>query len=102
MSGTSRGTSRPSSFFPQGDFRNAPREEILDIKSDVMASWLHQEQMERLWISSMPGEGIVLKRSRGSYTCSPEYLSREIGGLYEQVSAMNVRVRVHNPSEAPP
>ncbi len=100
MSGRSPGTSRPSSLFPKVDFRNAPREEILDIKSDVMVSWLHQEQMERLWISGMPGEGIVLKKSRGSYTCSPEYLSREIGGLYEQVSAMNVRVRFLNSSKS--
>ena len=34
-------TSRPSSIFPDGDFRNALAESVLDIKADVMVNWLH-------------------------------------------------------------
>jgi hypothetical protein len=41
-------SSRPLSLYPAGDFRNAPRESILDIKADVMVSWLHQQQLEKL------------------------------------------------------
>jgi hypothetical protein len=84
--------SRRSSQYPQGDFRNSAIEEVLDIKSDVMVNFLHQQQMERLWTSHMPSEGVVLKKSRGNYTCSPDILRREIGGLFDQVVTMNVKV----------
>jgi len=80
------------SQYPQGDFRNSAIEEVLDIKSDVMVNFLHQQQMERLWTSHMPTEGVVLKKSRGNYTCSPDILRREIGGLFDQVVTMNVKV----------
>lgn len=88
----SRPSSRRSSMYPQGDFRNSALEEVLDIKSDVIVNWLHQQQMEKLWTSDMPGEGVVLRKTRGSYTCSPGILKREAGGLFDQVAAMNVRV----------
>jgi hypothetical protein len=84
--------SRRSSQYPQGDFRNSAIEEVLDIKSDIMVNFLHQQQMERLWTSHMPSEGVVLKKSRGNYTCSPYILRREIGGLFDQVVTMNVKV----------
>jgi hypothetical protein len=41
-------TSRPSSIFPAGDFRNGDTGSILDIKTDIMVNWLHQQQMERM------------------------------------------------------
>jgi hypothetical protein len=82
-------------MYPQGDFRNSALEEVLDIKSDVMVNWLHQQQMEKLWTSDMPSEGVVLKKTRGNYTCSPGILHREVGGLFDQVVAMNVRVFMH-------
>jgi hypothetical protein len=84
--------SRRSSQYPQGDFRNSAIEEVLDIKSDVMVNFLHQQQMERLWTSHMPSEGVVLKKSRGNYACSPDILRREIDGLFDQVISMNVKV----------
>lgn len=84
--------SRRSSQYPQGDFRNSAIEEVLDIKSDVMVNFLHQQQMEKLWTSHMPSEGVVLKKSRGNYTCSPDILRREIDGLFDQVVTMNVKV----------
>jgi hypothetical protein len=83
---------RPSSLYPQGDFRNASQSEILDIKSDVMVNYLQQQQMERLWNSGSPVEGVVLKKGRGNYTCSPEVLRREAGGFFDQAGAMNVKV----------
>lgn len=39
-------TSRPSYLSPEDDFRNAPKDEILDTKADMTVSWLHQQQME--------------------------------------------------------
>ncbi len=90
--GNSPAHSRRTSQYPQGDFRNSAFEEVLDIKSDVMVNFLHQQQMERLWTSHVPSEGVVLKKSRGNYTCSPDILRREIGGLFDQVVTMNVKV----------
>jgi hypothetical protein len=91
------GTLRPSSLYPVGDFRNSPRESILDVKADVTLSWLYQQQLENLWTQGVPNEGVVLKKSRGSFTCCPDTLKNERDGVFDQVKAMNVRVRLHNP-----
>lgn len=90
--GRSPMSSRPSSLYPQGDFRNSPRESILDIKSDVMVSWLHQQQLERLWSSGSFGEGVVLKKTRADYACCPNTLREVDGGIFHQVVSMNVKV----------
>ena len=65
---------------------------ILDMKCEVMANWLYKQQIKRLWTRGMPGEGVVLKKARENYACSPETLHRETGGLFDQVVAMNVNV----------
>ena len=88
-------SSRPSSVFPDGDFRNAPVESVLDIKTTVMVSWLHQQQVEKLWSTSLPGEGVILKKSRDSFTCCPPSLRNHEAGLFDYVAAMNVRVRFY-------
>ena len=85
-------SSRPASLYPEGDFRNQGRESILDIKTDVMASWLHQQQLENLWAMQLPGEGVVLKKARDNFACCPSTLQHERNGLFDNVSAMNVRV----------
>lgn len=84
--------SRPASLYPEGDFRNSPRESMLDIKTDVMASWLQQQQLEKLWSTESPGEGVVLKKEKGSYSCCPPDLQGDRGGLFDSVVQMNVRV----------
>lgn len=84
--------SRPSSLYPEGDFRNSARDTILDIKSDVMVAWLNQAQLEKLWGNNLHNEGVVLKKARDSFTCSPATLRDDQGGLFDQVMAMNVRV----------
>jgi hypothetical protein len=88
--------SRPSSLYPAGDFRNPPRESVLDIKTDVILSWLHQQQLERLWTEGAPNEGVVLKKTRGNFTCCPDTLKYERNGFFDQVRAMNVKVCLHN------
>lgn len=84
--------SRPASLYPDGDFRNSPRESILDIKTDVMASWLQQQQLEKLWSTELPGEGVVLKKARDAFACCPATLQNEQNGFFDNVAAMNVRV----------
>jgi hypothetical protein len=87
-------SSRPASLYPEGDFRDQGRDSILDIKTDVMASWLHQQQLENLWAMQLPGEGVVLKKARDNFACCPASLYTEQNGLFENVSAMNVRVSI--------
>ena len=87
-------TSRPSSIFPDGDFRNQTVEIVLDIKADVMVSWLHQQQVEKLWSTSLPGEGVVLKKARDSFTCCPLSLKSEESGIFDLITALNARVRL--------
>lgn len=87
-------SSRGSSLYPEGDFRNSGRESILDIKSDVMVTYLNQQQMEKLWANNLPEEGCVLKKGRDNFTCSPASLRYTRGGLFDQVVALNVRVSV--------
>jgi hypothetical protein len=84
--------SRSSSIFPEGDFRNGPRQNVIDIKSDVMVTWLNQQQLEKLWSSNLPNEGVVLKKGRDSFTCSPATLRNEGHGFFHQVIALNVKV----------
>ncbi len=85
-------TSRPSSIYPNGDFRNGDRESIVDIKHDVMVNWLYQQQLEKLWGSCLPHEGVVLKRGRGDFICCPPSLKDHESMLFQQVSLLNVKV----------
>jgi hypothetical protein len=78
------------------------------LKCDVMVNWLHHQQEERRWTRGGPGEGVVLKRSRGAYVCAPEGLAAEDEdvdgwagegdawdgrGFLAAVRGLNVRVR---------
>lgn len=90
--GDSRYSSRPGSIYPAGDFRNSTMEEINDIKCEVMVNWLHSQQEEKLWTSGEEEEGVVLKKSRGMYTCSPADLADEQAGFFQAVQTLNVKV----------
>ena len=70
-------------------------EEINDIKCEVMVNWLHSQQEERLWTSGEEEEGVVLKKSRGMYTCSPADLAEEQAGYFQAVQTLNVKVCYH-------
>ncbi len=93
-------SSRHSLIYPSGDFRNADSGSILDIRADMMVNWLHQQQMERLWSASLPGEGVVLKMARDSFACSPSSLRNEQNGFYDNVVTMNIRVSANSNSKA--
>ena len=78
--------------YPKGDFRNSSRETVRDIQSAIMVKWLHSTQLEKLWSRRQPGEGVILKKGRDSFTCCPESLKTDSSEFYNQVVAMNVRV----------
>ncbi|KAI0144157.1 glycosyl transferase family group 2-domain-containing protein [Hypoxylon sp. NC0597] len=85
------GSINASSIFPAGDFRNA-RESILNVKSDVVCSWLYQQQLERQYATGMlPGEGVILKKGKNDYTCCPPHLRDIPNGLYDMSMELNVR-----------
>ena len=63
-----------------------------DVKCDVMAQWLHSKQEEKIWTRGEPGEGVLVKKSKGSYAFSPAELFEDGTGLYQAVAALNVRV----------
>ena len=75
-----------------GDFRNSTMDEITDIKCDVMVNWLHQQQLEAMWASDGPGEGVVLKKTRENFTCCPGDLANYRNDFFDAVRALNVRV----------
>jgi hypothetical protein len=63
-----------------------------DVKCDVMAQWLHSKQEEKIWTSGEAGEGVLVKKSKGTYAYSPAELLNDGTGLYDAVSKLNVRV----------
>jgi hypothetical protein len=73
-----------------GSFRT--QDEIQELSSEMMAEFLYKQQRLKQWATSMPEEGIMLKRSKGEYACCPESLGYVRGGFYDQVMEMNVRV----------
>lgn len=88
--------SRPASLYPAGgEFRNSQSDDLNEIKCDVMVNWLYQQQMERLWTAGGMDEGVVLKKTRGQYTCCPADIIDEPYGFFKAVETLNVRVRCH-------
>lgn len=82
-----------SSGLPRGDFRRNSGISIVDLKTDMMVQWLHNESLRRGYTAGMGDwEGVVLKKTKGVYTCYPPHLMQIEGGLFDMVSQMNVRV----------
>ncbi|KAI0134559.1 glycosyl transferase family group 2-domain-containing protein [Xylariales sp. AK1849] len=85
-------TSRRTNQYPAGDFRNQDRENLLGVKTDVMCSWLYQQQLERQYATGMlPGEGVVLKKGKRNYACYPPQLRAMPNSLYDMAMELNVR-----------
>jgi hypothetical protein len=62
------------------------------MKCEIMVNGLRSKQEENMWTLDEDDEGVVLKKSRGAYTCSPISLADEEGGLFQAVQALNVKV----------
>lgn len=95
----SRMGSRPGSLFEGGGTSDRSSQDIVDIKCDVMVNYLHKQQQEHIW-STLQGddEGVVLKKSRGRYTCCPATLAEHPNGFMKAVEALNVRVSPSTPA----
>jgi len=75
------------------EYRDSKADFINDMKCDVIVNQLHQRQQEMLWwLGTDPGEGVVLKKSRGLYTCAPMSLTDDGSSFFEAVQALNVKV----------
>jgi hypothetical protein len=88
------GTNTPIyySSFDSGS-RSTQSEQVRDIKCDVLANWLHSKAEERLWTSGKTGQGVFVKKTKGSYACVPANLPADGTGLYPAIVTLNVRVR---------
>jgi len=62
------------------------------MKCEVMVNGLRSRQEENMWTLGEGDEGVVLKKSRGAYTCAPINLADEEAGFFQAVQALNVKV----------
>lgn len=67
-------------------------EEAHDVKCELMATWLYQEQVRKLWYGGSDEEGVVVKKSAGIYTSHPPHLDHSPDGFARAVEQLNVRV----------
>lgn len=62
-------------------------------RNDIMLKFLYQRQLEKLWSDkTFEEQGVILKRSKNDFICSPRDLLLRTGGLYDQVKLLNVKV----------
>lgn len=81
--------SRPVS----GHSTRANGDELSATKCEVIATWLFQEQIQKLWNSGSGEEGVVVRKPDGTYTCYPPQLAESEDGFAKAVQLLNVRVR---------
>lgn len=71
---------------------DAPNE-FSDFKADIMVQNLWQDQLRRVYASGYDSEeGVVLKKSKGDWICSPLSLRDEEQGFFEAICQLNVSV----------
>ena len=78
--------------YPTGDFRNSSAPQLVDMKSDVMANWLHHRQQERMWTDGGWDEGVILKKARDDYVSCPSNLLQNRNGFCDSIKKLNVKV----------
>ena len=77
---------RPSSIFA------GSTEDVATIRAHVVGDWLHAKQMQLMWTSGAPGEGVIMKQARGNCIACPKALENVRGDLFDAVVKLNVRV----------
>lgn len=81
-----------NTIFPAGDARNQDAETLTSIRSAMMVNFLYeQQQRQRYATPAHPWEGVVLKISRGRFTCCPPQMTSIPDSLFDMVVQMNVR-----------
>lgn len=91
-SSRSTNSTRPHSLL--ADFHNAAPGMSLDTKFAMIANFIHSKQEEKLWTTGAVGEGVFLKKSRGSYITCPETLIFDGSMTFEAIQQLNVKVRM--------
>jgi len=80
------------SIFPAGDHRNTDVDALNEVRNDMMVNWLYEQQLRKQYATGDdPFEGVVLKKSRGNFTCCPPHMAAIPESLFAMVSQMNVR-----------
>jgi hypothetical protein len=77
---------------PTHDSTVSGTDAVRDVKAEILSNWLHTKQEERVWTFGGPGEGVFMKRAKGSYACAPQGVQNDGTGLYQAVTELNVRV----------
>lgn len=74
-------------------------EQMNNLKCDIMTDYLHQQQLQRRWMTTGNDEGVVLKKSKNNYSVCPAELANNDQGFHKMVQLLNVRVsRVYIPA----
>ncbi|KAL0476195.1 glycosyl transferase family group 2 domain-containing protein [Neurospora intermedia] len=83
---------RHSTIFPAGDARNSDIDAMTEIRSDMMVNSLFEQMCRKQYSTGFdPYEGVVLKKSRGNFTCCPPQMAAIPDSLYAMITQMNVR-----------
>lgn len=83
---------RHSTIFPVGDARNGDLDAMTEIRSDMMVNSLFEQMCRKQYSTGFdPYEGVVLKKSRGNFTCCPPQMAAIPDSLYAMITQMNVR-----------
>lgn len=69
--------------------------ELLTLKVDMMCDYLRQQQLQRRWASDAEDQGVVIKRSRNDFVCSPSELIHDPQSFVHEMRALNVKVRLY-------
>ena len=86
----SSGSQTPSSKL--ADFHHVIPGMTPEVMVAMTANFIHGKQEERLWTSGDKGEGVLLKKTRGTYITCPETLARDGSHIHEAVRSLNVQV----------
>lgn len=73
-------------------------DDMIDMKCEVMANWLQQQQTENSWSFGGPNEGVVLKRRAHDFIACPATLARHRNGYFDAIRQFNVKVSLQNAS----
>lgn len=68
---------------------------IMDARWNIMADYLRLQQLSRGWASGHD-QGVVVKRSKNDFVCSPPELAHVEGEFLRAVEMLNVQVSPRN------
>lgn len=72
-----------------------------EVRWNIMADYLRMQQLSHYW-SDGPDQGVVMKKSRNNYICSPPELVEIEDGFMKMITMLNVQVECPSPSSLCP